>query len=34
MRACSAVLRKENRAKEPDSIENKAKRIEQNLGGR
>jgi len=34
MRAYSAVLRKENRAKEADSIENKAKRIEQSLGGR
>jgi hypothetical protein len=34
MHAYSAVLRKQNRAKEADSIENKAKRIEQNLGGR
>jgi tetratricopeptide (TPR) repeat protein len=34
MRAYSAALRKENRAKEADSIENRAKRVEQSLGGR
>lgn len=33
MRSYSAALRKDNRAKEADSIDNKAKRIEQSLAG-